>query len=64
MKKLKVFTIHEEKLSNCIMIMLQLNLQLSSKQNVEKDLTPITLAQVKGINNSESLLNKVKQLVH
>ena len=46
------------------MVMLQLNLQLSSKQNVEKDLTPITLAQVKGSNNSESLLNKVKQFVH
>ena len=58
------------------MIMLELDLKLCTKQNKEQDclkiLTPkqmlqrlpIALAQVKAGNNSESLLNEIRQIVY
>ena len=36
-KILKHFTNHEKKLSNCLMIILKLYLDLNIKQNMEKD---------------------------
>ena len=35
-KILKRFTNHEKKLANCLMIILELNLKLDTKQNMEK----------------------------
>ena len=36
-KKLKHFTNHEKKFSNCLIIILKFYLKLNTKQNVEKD---------------------------
>ena len=73
-KILKVFITHATKLSNYIMIMLIIQLKLCIKQNETglKILTPkqilqrlpIALAQVKAGNNSENLLNEIRQIVY
>ena len=71
---LKIFITQEKKLSNYINVILKLYLKLCIKQNREQDiiLTPkqvlqrlaIALAQVKAGNNSEHLLNKMRQIVY
>ena len=71
---LKIFITQEKKLSNYINVILKLYLKLCIKQNREQDiiLTPkqvlqrlaIALAQVKAGNNSEYLLNKMRQIVY
>ena len=63
---------HEKKLSNCLIIILELYLKLNTKQNGLKILTPkqmlqrlpIALAQVKAGNTSENLLNEIRQVIH
>ena len=63
----------EEKLSNCTMIMLKLDLKLFTKPNREQGILspkrmlqrlPIALAQAKAGNNSEILFNEIRQIVH
>ena len=70
---LKIFITQEKKLSNYINVILKLYLKLCIKQNREQaKLTPkqvlqrlaIALAQVKAGNNSEYLLNKMRQIVY
>ena len=63
---------HKKKLSNCLIIILQLYLRLNLKQNMEKDSKyqqmlqrlPLALAQVKAGNTSENLLNKIHQIIY
>ena len=72
---LKHFTIHEKKLSNYLMIIVELYLKLNIKQNKEKRfriLSPkqmlqrllIALAQVKAGNTSENLINEIRQIIY
>ena len=71
---LKIFITQDKKLLKCIMIMLRTCLEIFMNQKKKgtglKILTPnqmlkrlpIALAQVKAGNNSESLLNEIRQI--
>ena len=72
---LKIFITQDKKLLKCIMIMLRTCLEIFMNQKKKKGtglkiLTPnqilkrlpIALAQVKAGNNSESLLNEIRQI--
>ena len=72
---LKHFTNQEKKLSNYLMIILELYLKLNTEQYQEKRLKilspkqmlqrfPIALAQVKAVNSSENLLNEIGQIIY
>ena len=65
---------HEEKLSNCLMIILELYLKVNTNQNMEKFSKYYLLnkcfkdyqylAQVKVGNTSENLLNEIRQVIY
>ena len=73
---LKIFITQDKKLLKCIMIMLRTCLEIFMNQKKKKKGTglkiltpnqmlkrlPIALAQVKAGNNSESLLNEIRQI--
>ena len=76
---LKIFVIPDKKLSIYVMIMQEVDLKLFINQNKKKTagtgliiLTskkmlqrlPIALAQAKAGNNSESLLNEIRQVIY
>ena len=72
---LKHFINQEKKLSNYLMIILELYLKLNTEQYQEKRLKilspkqmlqrfPIALAQVKAVNSSENLLNEIGQIIY
>ena len=63
----KVFMIQDKKLSIYLMIMQILNLKILINQSRMFQLLqrlPIALAQVKAGNNSENLLNEIRQIVY
>ena len=63
----KVFMIQDKKLSIYLMIMQILNLKIFINQSRMFQLLqrlPIALAQVKAGNNSENLLNEIRQIVY
>ena len=63
----KVFVIQDKKLSIYLMIMKILNLKIFINQSRMFQLLqrlPIALAQVKAGNNSENLLNEIRQIVY